>query len=182
VHDFGQSYSIASPPNDYPGTAMNYLPPEMRFEGRAGLEADVWNLGCAIFEIRAGCPLFESFFGSDADILRQTVEVLGKLPDPWWGSFREHALWFEENGEPRSTQAQQSSGVLIPSSKSSIQARLHSIGTLDEPPSVDEGPMIEKPGSALDEEEIGLLGDLLVKMLRYRPEERMPMREVMCHP
>ncbi|KZT69697.1 kinase-like protein [Daedalea quercina L-15889] len=181
--DFGQSYAVASPPKGHqPGTAMHYLPPETRFEGRAGLEADVWNLGCAIFEIRAGAPLFEPFFGSDADILRQTVEVLGRLPDPWWRSFRERALWFEENGQPRSAEAQQLSGALVPSTKSSIQTKLRSIGMLDDPPSVDEGPMIEKPGVTLDEEEVGLLGDLLAKMLRYRPEERLSMREVIYHP
>jgi serine/threonine-protein kinase SRPK3 len=49
-----------------PGTLLNYLPPETRFLwGTCGLEADIWMLGCAIFEIRAGFPLFESFMGSD---------------------------------------------------------------------------------------------------------------------
>ena len=89
ISDFGQSYAIASPPKDYqPGTVLNYLAPETRFEGRTGLEADVWALGCVIFEIRAGSPLFESFFESDTHILIKTVETLGRLPDPWWGSFR----------------------------------------------------------------------------------------------
>jgi len=161
---------------------MHYLPPETRFEGRAGPAADVWSLGCAIFETRAGFPLFEPFFGSDADVLRQTVEVLGRLPEPWWGAFRERALGFGEDGEPRRTRAQQLSDDFVTSSGSPIQAKLRSTGTLDEPPSVDEGPMIERPGSTPDEEEIGLLGDLLVKMLRYQPEERMPMREVIRHP
>jgi len=83
VSDFGQSYIVASSPSSYePGTVMNYQSPEARFEGRAGFEADIWVLGCAIFEIRAGFTLFESFLGSDVDILRQMVETLGRLPDP----------------------------------------------------------------------------------------------------
>ena len=65
----------------------SYQPPEVRFEGRVGFEADIWTLGCVIFEIRAGFPLFESFMGSDIDVLKQTVETLGRLPDPWWGAF-----------------------------------------------------------------------------------------------
>ncbi|KAH9984491.1 hypothetical protein BJV77DRAFT_1145910 [Russula vinacea] len=84
ISDFGQSYAIASPPSDYmPGTVLNYLAPETRFEERTG------------------CPLFEPFFGSDTDILVQTVGTLGRLPDPWWGSFEDRAVWFEEDGEPK---------------------------------------------------------------------------------
>ncbi|KAJ6592008.1 kinase-like protein [Mycena sp. CBHHK59/15] len=183
VIDFGQSYAIESPPNDYqPGTVMNYQSPEARFEGRAGLETDVWALGCAIFEIRAGFPLFDSFFGSDTDILRQTVETLGRLPDPWWGSFTERARWFEEDGEPKSAQAQERAGIHIQASKSSIRDKLRSIGTEDDLPDGAEGPMVEKSGVRLLEEEVELLGDLLDKMLRYRPEERIVMEDVVGHP
>ncbi|KAJ7883876.1 kinase-like domain-containing protein [Mycena olivaceomarginata] len=162
VIDFGQSYAVGSPPNDYqPGTVMNYQSPEARFEGRVGLQAD------------RGFPLFESFFGSDTDILRQTVETLGRLPDPWWGSFVDRTLWFEEDGEPKNAKAQERAGVLIQGSKSSIRAKLCSIGTQDDLP---------HSGVRLCEEEVELLGDLLEKMLRYRPEERIGMEEVVGHP
>jgi serine/threonine-protein kinase SRPK3 len=183
VTDYGQSYFISSPPRDYqPGTALNYLSPEARFQGRTGLEADVWALGCAIFEIRAGFPLFDAFFGCSTDILRQTVETLGRLPDPWWNSFEERTLWFEEDGEPKSANTQERTGVLLQSSKSSIREKLRSIGTQDDPPYFNEGPMVEKSGVTLDKEEVELLGDLLDKIMRYCPEERMEMREVIEHP
>ncbi|KAJ6505820.1 kinase-like domain-containing protein [Mycena vitilis] len=183
IIDFGQSYAIDHPPSEYqPGTVFNYLAPETRFEARAGLEMDVWALGCAIFEIRAGSPLFESFFGSDTDILRETVETLGRLPDPWWASFEERVRWFEEDGEPKSAQAQPQGRFAIQASKSSIRQKLREIGAKDDPPDADEGPMIESSGVRLPEEEVDLLGDLLEKMLRYRPEERIGMREVVEHP
>ncbi|KAK0228692.1 kinase-like domain-containing protein [Armillaria fumosa] len=183
VIDFGQSYAVASLPKDYePATLINYQSPEARFEGRAGLEADVWALGCAIFEIRAGFPLFDSFFGSDTDILRQSVETLGRLPDPWWDSFQGRALWFEENGQVKSLQAQELSGALLQASKSSVRDKLRSIGTQDDSPSSDEGPMIEKSGVMLPEEEVALLGDLLERMLVYHPEDRIGMQEVIDHP
>jgi serine/threonine-protein kinase SRPK3 len=87
ISDFGQSYVFAHPPPSYkPGTMLNYQVPETRFEGRAGFEADIWTLGCA------GFSLFESFMGSDVDILKQTVEMLGRLPDSWWGAFEQRAL------------------------------------------------------------------------------------------
>ena len=83
VSDFGQSYIVASPPSSYePGTVLNYQSPEARFEGHVGLEADIWALGCAIFEIRAGFALFESFLGSDVDILKQMLRHWGDHPTP----------------------------------------------------------------------------------------------------
>jgi serine/threonine-protein kinase SRPK3 len=183
VGDFGQSYIVASPPSSYePGTVLNYQSPEARFEGRVGFEADIWALGCAIFEIRTGFALFESFLGSDVDILRQMVETLGRLPDPWWAAFEQRALWFEENGQPKSEQDQERAGVLLKAYRSSIRAKLLEIGKQDDPPSEDEGPMNEKPGVRPHEDEIGLLEDLLEKMLKYIPEERIRIQDVIRHP
>ncbi|EIM91651.1 kinase-like protein [Stereum hirsutum FP-91666 SS1] len=91
--DFGQSFSIDSngvPPKDYqPGTSLNYLAPETYFEGRTGFQTDIWALGCAIFELRAGFPLFEAFLGGAGDVVREWVEVLGEMPEPWWEAFEE---------------------------------------------------------------------------------------------
>ncbi|KAF9258642.1 kinase-like protein [Marasmius fiardii PR-910] len=183
VSDFGQSYLIASPPPSYePATVLNYLSPEVRFERRAGLESDIWALGLAIFEIRAGFALFEPFLGSDADILKQTVETLGRLPDPWWGAFKEHTLWFEEDGQPKSERDQERANVLLKAYRSSIGDKLHEIGKQYDPPSEYEGPMVEEFGVLLPEEEIELLEDLLEKMLRYSPEERIAIEDVIRHP
>ena len=44
-------------------------------------EADIWMLGCVLFEIRTGFSLFVSFMGSEIEVLKQTVETLGRLPD-----------------------------------------------------------------------------------------------------
>ncbi|KAI0339490.1 kinase-like protein [Trametopsis cervina] len=181
--DFGQSHELASPHLGYePGTAMHYISPEARFETRAGKEADVWALGCAIFEIRAGSPLFESFFASDSNILKHTVETLGRLPDPWWNLFVERTRWFEEDGTLKSEKAQEAAGSHIMASKSSIVEKLRSIGKDDEPPTSNEGPLIEKTGVTLTQDEVELLADLLGKMLKYRPDERITIEEVVAHP
>ena len=183
IGDFGQSYIAASPPLSYkPGTVINYQSPEARFEGRVGFEADIWALGCAIFEIRAGFALFESFLGNEVDILRQMVEMLGRLPDPWWGVFEQRALWFEEDGQPKSEQDQERAGLNVIAHRSSIRAKLLEIGEQDDSPFEDEGPMIEKPWVRLHEEEVALLRDLLEKILKYIPEERIRIRDVIRHP
>lgn len=78
VIDFGQSFCMSRLPTDYkPATVPHYLSPEARFEGKIGAPSDIWALGCTIFEIRAGFPIFETFFGGDDEVLMQTVATLG---------------------------------------------------------------------------------------------------------
>ena len=45
-----------------------------------------------------------------------------------------------------------------------------------------DGPMMEPPGTRLEEEELELLSNLLEKMLRYQPEKRITITEVVRHP
>ncbi|KAG5649973.1 hypothetical protein H0H81_001274, partial [Sphagnurus paluster] len=164
--DFGQSFPSLHPPSDYePATVPHYQSPEARFEGRIDMSSDIWALACTIFEIRAGFPLFEAFLGGPDEILKEVVATLGKLPEPWWGAFENHHLWFDEDGMPKGREFQQ---VLLPAEKTSIKHKLTSIGSQDLPPATGhDGPMMERPGTRLDEVEIQLLGNLLEKMLRY---------------
>ncbi|EIM91661.1 kinase-like protein [Stereum hirsutum FP-91666 SS1] len=166
LSDFGQSY-VGVPPKDYqPGTSLNYLAPETYFDGRTGLGTDIWALGCAIFESRAGFPLFEAFLGGTGDVAREWVEVFGEMPEPWWDALEERRGW---------------DGVEVVPGTSSIRERLREIGTMDESDGY-EGRMMEVPGTRLEEDEVELLGDLLEGMVRYRPEERLEIREVLEHP
>ncbi|KAJ3506819.1 hypothetical protein NLJ89_g6654 [Agrocybe chaxingu] len=179
--DFGQSFSTSRPPVGYePATMPHYLSPEARFEGRIGLPSDVWSLACTLFQIRGGSPLFEAFLGGDEEVLKEIVATLGKLPEPWWSAFENHHRWFDENGVPKASELQQ---AMLPAEKTSIKQKLAGIGAQDEPPVTgSDGPMMEPLGSRLDNTEIQLLGDLLEKMLRYRPQDRITMSEVVAHP
>ena len=67
--------------------------------------------------------------------------------------------------------------------KTPIKQQLASVGYYDDPPPIrDDDPMVEQSGTRLDKVEIELLGDLLEKMMRYRPEDRMKIFEVVAHP
>ncbi|KAF9075286.1 kinase-like domain-containing protein [Rhodocollybia butyracea] len=171
VIDFGQSYEVASPPKNYrPGTKMNYTSPETFYEDRAGMEADVWALGCAIYEIRTGYHLFTMFAGDRGEILGEIFRTLGKPPDAWWETKGEE--WTEQDPtRPCSIHK----GV-------SLAAR----GIYDAPVYVKDGlhplPITEVPDVRMDEKEVVLLVDLLEKMIRYQPEERITMEEVIKHP
>ncbi|KAJ8103489.1 kinase-like domain-containing protein [Lipomyces tetrasporus] len=89
--DFGQSFMLQTPPpRNEVGFTMSYSP-EVYFERKMSVWSDIWALGCAIFEIRAGRQLFESFL----------VHILGKLPEPWWSSWDKRHVYFDEDGKPK---------------------------------------------------------------------------------
>ena len=92
-------------------------------------------------KIHAGFALFESFLGSDVDILMQMVETLGRLPDPWWAAFEQRALWFGEEGQPKSEQDLECASLLPKVRRSTVRAKLFEIGEQEDPPSEDEGQM-----------------------------------------
>ena len=172
VIDFGQSFDTKQPPAEYnPATAILYCPPETLFDKKFSFASDIWVLACIIFEIRAGYSLITSFLADEETVMRDFVGLFGKLPDPWWNAFEERHIWFHENGQPKS-----------PDYKSSIRERLQGIGEKDEPPIDEEGPMIEIVGTRLEEVEVELLSDLLEKMFKYNPEERITIQEVVRHP
>ncbi|KAJ3874074.1 kinase-like domain-containing protein [Lentinula edodes] len=84
---------------------------------------------------------------------------LGKLPDPWYNAFRNRAQCLEEDGQPKEG--------------SSIREKLRSFRTPKRIPGYNRGPMFEKIETKMDDKE---------RMLRYRPEDRIGIREVVDHP
>ncbi|KAK9483125.1 kinase-like domain-containing protein, partial [Lipomyces starkeyi] len=80
---------------------MSYCAPEVYFERKMSNWSDVWALGCIIFEMRAGRQLFESFLGGPHEVLLQIVQILGKLPEPWWSSWDKRHVYFDEDGKPK---------------------------------------------------------------------------------
>lgn len=102
------------------------------------------------------------------------MATLGKLPEPWWGAFKDRHEWFDEDGNPKAARC---------ANKTSIKEELANIGRQDVPLATgDDGPMMERSGTRLDDVEIELLGDLLEKMLRHQPQHRIKMCEVVFHP
>jgi len=86
--DFGESFEISQPPDDLriPGT---YRSPELILEQKASFSSDIWALGCSLFEIRTGRKLFSPFDDEDNEYLDAFIQILGRLPEPWWSTTSE---------------------------------------------------------------------------------------------
>ncbi|KAG4432460.1 hypothetical protein IFR05_012050 [Cadophora sp. M221] len=83
--DFGESFEISHPPDDL-GLPGPYRSPELIVDKNAGFGSDIWALGCTLFEIRTGRELFGTFDDDDNEYLDAFVQVLGRLPEPWWST------------------------------------------------------------------------------------------------
>ncbi|KAF7533650.1 hypothetical protein G7Z17_g13478 [Cylindrodendrum hubeiense] len=182
--DLGESFEIAHPPEDL-GIPGPYRAPELILDNKMGFGTDLWALGCTLFEIRTGRKLFCAFDDEDDDYLDFMVQVLGKMPEPWWSTTWEarKRLWKDETDEQ---------GRAIPT-----------VADVEEPnpgirriihPSVAQGArsLGEKlnPGlwylstdthRDISQREIEIFSDLLGKLLEYTPEERLSAAAVLDH-
>jgi serine/threonine-protein kinase SRPK3 len=101
------------------------------------------------------------------------MTLLGKLPEPWWSKWVERSMFFDEDGRPIHAPLEY---------QTSIRGRLQQIHARDQESDPRIASIYEKAGTALTETDVAVLGDLLEKMLRYDPEERITMNEVLKHP
>ncbi|KAF2488402.1 kinase-like protein [Lophium mytilinum] len=168
IIDFGESFDIASPPKEL-GTPTAYCSPEVLFDSSPNLASDLWALACTISEIRSGRRLFRDWDGDGEDPKFQMVQLLGKFPEPWWSSWETRENWFDDEGNPFTTER----GNLSVGGARTIEGYLA------------EGlhyKILEEPRDlTIPAEEGRLLADLLGQLLRYDPKERITTAAVLEH-
>lgn len=80
--DYGFSFHMNKPRSWKWGMDRNFAP-EIAFEGRFSKTSDIWALGCIIYELFTGQPLFKNDQMKDR-FLAQMVPILGVFPYHWW--------------------------------------------------------------------------------------------------
>lgn len=188
IVDFGESFFYENPPANGVGTPLSYIAPEALFDRQASFWSDIWALGCIIFEIRSGKRLFVSFFGDPSEVVEQMVETLGKLPEPWWNAWEQRYVYFDDLGRSKKQRAQGDSlAVEYP-----LVKHIKDIGTKDgEDEEVEKGGdgktngkedrLMETKGTKISSEEVDLLEDLLTKIFKYIPNQRLTLKEIISH-
>jgi len=178
IIDFGESYDFSSPPQEL-GIPLLYCAPELIFHNPAGPASDVWALACTLYEIRSCKRLLYAGFGEEDDVLMQLVQLFGKLPEPWWSSWEKRDLWFNEeglpdklldNGTPAANQ-HTLEGFLAQGYKYTYFA--------DGLFSGEDG---EKKSVTIPADEIKDFANLLGRMFKYQPNERITAAMAATHP
>ena len=81
IFDFDQAFLTSNAPHEVPFLPPTYLAPESIFTLTNGPAADVWALGCILFNLRYPMQLFLTSFANDPEATaRKMYAILGPLP------------------------------------------------------------------------------------------------------
>ena len=160
IADFGEAWFGDTQRRENLNTPVIYLPPECTFATRSiGAPADIWSLGCTIYEIMGERPLFEGFTADRHDIIAEMISCLGMLPRPWWTAWTEREEMFNEDGTWKSDMKLLHDGKPRP-----LTFRIQKMGRENDPD--------------FSEVEAECLTKLLRAMLTYEPERRPTASEL----
>lgn len=159
--DFGESFRPSIASRYHSNTPHLLAPPEVFFVPDESLSfpADIWTLAGTIFAILGVRPLFEGFSSSADLVIKDHVDVFGKLPPEWWEKWDVRSKWFDEDGV-------RVGGLGRPWTERfacSVQ------GPRQEESAVEE----------MSEEEMADLSTMLKAMMAFRPEERPTANEIL---
>ena len=178
ITDFGESYEISSPPQDL-GIPRAYTSPEYTLDHKVGASSDVFALACTLFEVRTGRKLFESFDDDANSHLFTLAVTLGKFPEPWWETWAARKENFEDETDD--------AGRVVPSKLSPRRIVIDEGFPRSISEALAEGLVYEVKGRPeslwhdISAREIESFSDLLGKLLRYVPAERISAREALGH-
>ncbi|KAI1411806.1 kinase-like protein [Hypoxylon sp. FL1857] len=211
IIDFGESFFADSPPKST-GIPSLYAAPEVLFQGPIipGFPSDIWSLACTLFEVRTYAPLFMSDLGGGIDIPVNEIGLfLGPLPQPYQRVFSDMIRKLlprasHSYGDESGTQSAESNAVppkedfepekpkpdrysnrrkeLIQETGYSdvfeaILGREQTVYSRRRSGNTRECIKYRYP-----REDVLGLADLLRKMLKYDPAERISINTVFAHP
>ena len=102
VSDFGEAWYIDIDSRHELHTSVRFLPPENTFSKTSiGSPADVWTLGCTLYEILGERSLFDDLMPEKDDIIADIVNCLDLLSQHWWMIWQVRAAFFLEDSSWR---------------------------------------------------------------------------------
>ncbi|KAI8948597.1 kinase-like domain-containing protein [Xylaria longipes] len=183
IIDFGESFFIDNPKNTT-GIPTSYAAPEVLFRQATGAGVDIWSLACTVYEVRTRDQLFGgSFYGSNFNRVVYEMEIIiGPLAKPYREVWDREGFKgpdtivraCEEDDRPENDHIKDSGyDDIIEAMLGAEREQCHSLLSEDR-----WKPPIKY---RYEREEVLALADLLRRLLRYHPEERMGAESVLQH-
>ncbi|KAI1463358.1 kinase-like protein [Daldinia caldariorum] len=207
VIDFGESFFIHSPPRTT-GIPDSYAAPEVLLEGFGdlGTHSDVWALACTLFEVWTNSPLVGGQCGGISDSLGEMEYFLGPLPSRYRTSYdtMHCSIPSESLSYSGAPEAQLSTGDFTPKGQLQIDAPENDYyeeeraeirersgyqdifeAVLGQEHTLYRNAHTPKETELIKyryaKEDVLGLADLLRRMLKYDPKDRIGMDAVMSH-
>lgn len=187
--DFGEAYEMSAPTPNL-GIPQVYCPPEYALEGKVGVGCDIWALGCTLYEIRTGRKLFDTFDDDADEVLCKVAMMLGEYPEPWWSETWGTRREFFEDETDADGRVREVCRTAVAPQHSDVEPH-PVVYQQAEPRSLRDAIALglfyenrDGPGGiqcSISEEEASLFADLLAKLLKYAPQERLSARTALEH-
>ena len=172
--DFGEAFEVANPPAEL-GIPQVYCSPEYTLDHEVGIGSDIWALGCTLFEIRLGRKLFNMMDDDPDEHLAEMASVIGKFPEPWWSTtWKRRKELFQDDVDGNGAVME------LHNYEPGKFARCLDDCIGDGHAFNDKFELMNK-NTPLSENEVGLLLDLLERLFKYDPKERISAKEVLEH-
>lgn len=180
--DFGSStipVAVSNP--DLYICSRFYRPPEVIFKMPYDQSFDIWSVGCVLFEIHAGKPLFPA---KDSDeLVQMIIELLGPPPEKFIKSIPEWQKYFSPSDEDP-----QIYNYIVhePSRSSSSRSSVNNIGMFFESKlSMDRtrnGDFLSSVTIYHTEEVYELFKHFMKSMIAWDPADRLSPQALLEHP
>lgn len=92
IANFGEAFFPEERPAKKLHTPTLLLPPEYIFGEHPNSAADVWTLGCTLFNLLGARRLFEGIMSDADDTIAEMISTLGTPPQRWWKRLRVHVF------------------------------------------------------------------------------------------
>ncbi|KAI0134565.1 kinase-like domain-containing protein [Xylariales sp. AK1849] len=202
IVDFGVSFQVSNPPTKA-GIPDTFAAPEACFNYKLGCGSDLWAFVCTIADVRTRGFLFAV---EGEEWLKSVEYILGPLPEPY-RSVERVKDWVAETYQAKPEVGIADADILLQPVTRSLkelemerESRAKRFGYKDPlqeviardrggwfipqgphgEPNFRTGRMIHKPFKIPDEEVV-ILSDLLSRVLKYNPEERIDIHEFLQH-
>ncbi|KAI1739478.1 kinase-like protein [Xylaria scruposa] len=201
IVDFGESFEESQPPESL-GIPKVYAAPEVIYGGvPAGIGSDIWSLAYTIMGIRTGMPLEPSVWGP----LSRMERFAGPIPPPYRHAAAEKLYLDEMRTSAKETEPEKA----VPPSEmlEAVGENLKSltgestgescVRELELEMSIELWEQVRVPDEEIEdnngrkwksvhyqlpEDEVASLADLLSKMFRYQPSQRIRAGIALKHP
>ena len=150
--DFEQGFLHTDQPLAKVRAPMIFRAPETLLDSKWDLQMDIWSLACTIFELVTGQPPFDNFMPAKAPLVLEWIAMFGDVPEEW----RKQAK------------------VVVGDCRDDIDG-----GSLSS--WLCQTYFGGERRAEFAEEDIKRLGDLLTKMMLYRPEARLSAHDILKH-
>ena len=159
IIDFSEASTIMNPRHQR-YTRIELQSPETMLNKTVSQAADVWTFACTVFEIFNNDVLFQTATFTTEDVLSETVEALGKLPQRMWEMWDQRIYYFDEDGGKRANLEE----------PVSLATRIEKMRSR---------PLIARNAEQLEEKDLLGLHTLLQRCLKYEPGERATADDIL---